>query len=62
MGYDDKIKNKVNEGIGKIEETVGRLTGNEKMRQEGEVNKNKAKLKDKVRDAADRAKDAFKKK
>ncbi|MGQ0774402.1 MAG: CsbD family protein [Pseudonocardiales bacterium] len=61
MGYDDKIKNKVNEGIGKIEETVGRITGNEEMRQEGEVDKNKAKLKDKVQDAADKAKDVFKK-
>jgi len=61
MGYDDKIKNKVNEGIGKIEETVGRITGNEEMRQEGEVDKNKAKLKDKVQDVADKAKDVFKK-
>ena len=53
MGYDDKIKNKVNEGVGKVEETVGRLTGNEEMRQEGEV--------DKVQDAAEKAKGAFKK-
>lgn len=61
MGYDDKIKNKADEGVGKIKETVGGMTGNEEMRQEGEVDKNKAKLKDKVQDAADKAKGVFKK-
>lgn len=62
MGFDDKVENKITEGAGKVEETVGRLTGDEKMRQEGEADKNKAQLKDKVQDAADKAKDVFKKK
>lgn len=62
MAKDDKIKNKINEGVGKAKETVGKLTGDDKLRAKGAVQKNTAKIKDKVQDAVESAKGAFKKK
>jgi uncharacterized protein YjbJ (UPF0337 family) len=62
MAKDDKIKNKINEGVGKAKETVGKVTGDDKLRAKGAVQKNTAKIKDKVQDAVESAKGAFKKK
>ncbi|MGH3912377.1 MAG: CsbD family protein [Pseudonocardiaceae bacterium] len=61
MGYDDKTSNKIDEGAGKLKETAGQVTGDEEMRQEGKADKNKAQLKDKAQDLADKAKETFKK-
>jgi uncharacterized protein YjbJ (UPF0337 family) len=62
MAKDDKIKNKINESVGKTKETVGKVTGDDKLRAKGAVQKNTAKIKDKVQDAVESAKGAFKKK
>lgn len=61
MANDDKIKNKIDEGAGRVKETAGHVTGDEELRREGEVEKDKAQLKDKVADAVDKAKDIFRK-
>lgn len=61
MAGDDKIQNKIDEGAGGAKEAAGRMTGDEGMRQEGETEKDKAQLKDKVQDAVDKAKNVFKK-
>lgn len=61
MVHDDKLKNKVDEGAGRVKEGAGQVTGDEEMRREGETEKDKAQLKDKVQDAVDKAKDIFKK-
>lgn len=55
---DDKIKNKIDESVGRVKEAVGKGTGNDRLRREGAVEKNSAKLKDKVQDMVDKAKDA----
>ncbi|MGH4025439.1 MAG: CsbD family protein [Pseudonocardiaceae bacterium] len=51
----------MDEGAGKVKETAGRVSGDEDMRREGEADKDKAQLKDKVQDTVDKAKDIFKK-
>jgi uncharacterized protein YjbJ (UPF0337 family) len=61
MANDDKLNNKIEEGAGKFKETTGRATGDESLRAEGEGQKDKAQLKDKVQDAAEKVKDIFKK-
>ena len=61
MAHDDKAQNKIDEGAGKVKETTGRVTSDEDMRREGEAEKDKAQLKDKVQDTVDKAKDIFKK-
>lgn len=61
MANDDKIENKIDEGAGRVKEAAGRVTGDEEMRREGEVEKDTAQLKDKVQDAVDKAKDIFRK-
>ena len=61
MANDDKLKNKIDEAAGGTKETAGRVTGDDEMRREGAVEKDKAQLKDKVQDAVDKAKDIFKK-
>lgn len=61
MAHDDKLRNKIDEGAGRVKETAGRVTGDEKMRQEGETEADTAKLKDKAQDAVEAVKDVFKK-
>ncbi|MGH3793774.1 MAG: CsbD family protein [Pseudonocardiaceae bacterium] len=61
MANDDKVENKIDEAAGKVKETAGRVTGDEETRREGEFDKDKAHLKDKVQDAVEAAKDVFKK-
>lgn len=61
MANDDKVQNKIDEGAGKVKETAGRVSGDDEMRQEGEADKDKAQLKDKAKDAVDKAKEIFKK-
>ncbi|HKR48698.1 MAG TPA: CsbD family protein [Pseudonocardiaceae bacterium] len=61
MANEDKIKHKIDEGAGRVKETMGNVTGDEELRQEGEFEKDKAQLKDKVADAVDKAKDIFRK-
>lgn len=61
MANEDKFENKVDEASGKAKETAGRLSGEEDLRREGEAEKDKAQLKDKVQDAAQKVKDVFKK-
>lgn len=61
MANEDKVQNKIDEGAGQIKETAGQATGDEDMRRQGEAEKDKAQLKDKVQDAVDKAKDIFKK-
>lgn len=60
MGNEDKIKNKIDEGAGKMKETAGGITGDDKMHQEGKAEKDKAQLKDKAQDAVEKVKDVFK--
>ncbi|HEU0087218.1 MAG TPA: CsbD family protein [Pseudonocardiaceae bacterium] len=61
MANEDKLKNKIDEGAGAVKEGAGHISGDEGMRREGETEKDKAQLKDKVQDAVDKAKDIFKK-
>jgi uncharacterized protein YjbJ (UPF0337 family) len=66
MDIEDKIKNKADQAGGKVKETVGKLTDNERMEGEGRLQNAKAtlaedaeKLKDSVKDAAKHIKDSF---
>lgn len=61
MGTQDKASNKVQDIKGKVEETVGKVTGNEELEDEGRGDQAKAAVKDvgeKVKDAAASVKDA----
>lgn len=61
MGTQDKASNKGQDIKGKIEETVGKVTGNEHLEDEGKADQAKAAVKDvgeKVKDAASNIKDA----
>lgn len=61
MGTQDKASNKVQDIKGKVEETVGKVTGDEKLEDEGRGDQAKAAVKDvgeKVKDAASSVKDA----
>lgn len=55
----DTMKNKIDKGVGKLKEAVGQATGNGELRREGGVQKNTAKVKEKVQDAVDKTKDAI---
>ncbi len=61
MANEDKLSNKIDEGAGKLKETTGRASGDESLRAEGEVQKDKAQLKDRVQDTAEKVRDVFKK-
>lgn len=68
MDLEDKVKNKADQASGKVKETVGKLTDNERLEAEGRLQHDKAtlsedaeKLKKNVMDAAGHIKDAFKK-
>jgi len=61
MANDDKIKHKIDAGAGRVTETTGNVTGDEELRREGKMEKDKAQLKDKVADTVDKAKDIFRK-
>lgn len=61
MGTQDKASNKVQDLKGKVEETVGKVTGDEDLENEGNADQAKAAVKDvgeKVKDAASKVKDA----
>jgi uncharacterized protein YjbJ (UPF0337 family) len=61
MGTQDKASNKLQDVKGKVEETVGRATGDEDLEREGKTDQVKASVKDvgeKVKDAASEIKDA----
>jgi uncharacterized protein YjbJ (UPF0337 family) len=63
MGFDDKIGNKAEEAAGKVKEEVGDATGNERLEAEGQADQSEANVKqagEKLKDAADDVKDAFK--
>ena len=63
MGLDDKIENKADEAKGKIKEQVGDATDNERLEAEGKADQSEANLNqagEKVKDAVDDVKDAFK--
>lgn len=61
MANDDKFHNKIDEGTGKLKETAGHASGDDKLKAEGEGQKEGAQFKDKIQDAASKVKDAFKK-
>jgi uncharacterized protein YjbJ (UPF0337 family) len=56
MGFDDKVENTGRDASGKVKETTGRATGNERMEAEGKVDQSEADL----RKAGEKVKDAFK--
>jgi uncharacterized protein YjbJ (UPF0337 family) len=56
MGADDKFANQTDEVAGKVKETAGKASGNERLRDEGEADQSKANLKQ----AGEKIKDAFK--
>jgi len=56
MGLDDKISNAAEDLAGKAKEAVGKVTGNERLEAEGELEQSKADLKQ----AGEKIKDAFK--
>lgn len=56
MGLDDKIKNAAQETGGKVKETVGDATDNERLEREGQKDQAEANLKQ----AGENVKDAFK--
>jgi len=61
MGTQDKASNKVQDIKGKVEETVGKVTGDDKLEDEGHADQAKAAVKDvgeNVKDAASKVKDA----
>jgi uncharacterized protein YjbJ (UPF0337 family) len=64
MGWDDKVGNKAEEASGKVKETVGDATDNERLEAEGQADQSEAKMKqagEHVKDAFDDATDAAKK-
>ncbi|RLK52635.1 CsbD family protein [Microbacterium telephonicum] len=56
MGFDDKIKNTAEDLGGKAKEAAGKVTGNERLEAEGQADQVKAD----VKQAGEKAKDAFK--
>lgn len=61
MGTQDKASNKVQDLKGKAKETVGKVTGDEDLENEGNADQAKAAVKDvgeNVKDAASKVKDA----
>ena len=64
MGMEDKAAHQVEDLKGKAKEQTGKVTGNERLEGEGKGDQRSASMKgarDKARDAASDAKDAFKK-
>ena len=57
MGAHEKLTNRIDDAAGKAKEVVGRVTRDEDTRVEGKLDQAKASLKD----AGEKAKDAFKK-
>jgi len=61
MGTEDKIANKAQDVKGKVKETAGRATGNERLETEGQADQVKSAAKgvgEKVKDTASKVKDA----
>ena len=61
MGTQDKAANKVQDIKGTVKETAGKVTGDEKLENEGKADQAKAAVKDvgeKVKDAGAKVKDA----
>jgi uncharacterized protein YjbJ (UPF0337 family) len=61
MGTQDKASNKLQDVKGKVEETVGKVTGDDDLEDRGKADQVKASVKDvgeKVKDAASEIKDA----
>ena len=57
MATADKVKNTGQQAKGKLKETVGKLSGNEKLQAEGEADQ----VKGNIKQAGEKVKDAFKK-
>ena len=57
MTTTDKAKNTAQQGKGKLKETVGKVSGNDKLRAEGKTDQ----VKGNVKQAGEKLKDAFKK-
>jgi uncharacterized protein YjbJ (UPF0337 family) len=57
MGKDERLGNKADQAAGKVKETVGDATDNERLEAEGRKDQSKAKLKD----AKEDVKEAFEK-
>jgi uncharacterized protein YjbJ (UPF0337 family) len=55
MGYDDKVDNKSEEMGGKVKESVGKATDDERLEAEGKADQTSANLKQ----AGEKVKDAF---
>jgi uncharacterized protein YjbJ (UPF0337 family) len=55
MGKKDKAKNKAQIAKGKLKETVGRMTGDQQLESEGDVDQ----MKGNVKQAGEKVKDAF---
>jgi uncharacterized protein YjbJ (UPF0337 family) len=55
MGLDDKVRNEAEELRGRAKEAAGKVTGNERLRAEGEADQFEANLKQ----AGEHVKDAF---
>ena len=55
MGNVDKAKNNTQRVKGKVKETAGKATGNDKLRRQGKADQAKAK----VKQAGEKVKDAF---
>jgi uncharacterized protein YjbJ (UPF0337 family) len=61
MGTQDKASNKLQDVKGKVKETVGKVTGDEDLENEGKTDQVKASVKDvgeKVKDVGEKVKDA----
>ena len=54
---DDKIPANTDDAKGRVKEATGNLTGDDDLKNEGKVDQASASVKDKVGDAADKAKD-----
>lgn len=58
MGLDDKIRNAAEKAGGKVKESVGKITDNEKLEAEGKLDQAKADAKQAGEDVKDAAKHA----
>jgi uncharacterized protein YjbJ (UPF0337 family) len=63
MGNDDRLRHEAEDVKGKAKEKAGEVTGDEETREEGVTEQAKSKFKkagDKIKEAGEDAKDAFK--
>lgn len=63
MSFADKAKNKAQDATGKVKETTGKATNDNKLEGEGKADQTEASFKnagEKVKDAVDDVKDGFK--